>query len=194
MNYLAHVFLSGTEEDLSIGNFIADHVKGKAYLNYSAAIQKGILLNRKIDHFTDQHLLFKKNVSLLFPQYRHYSRVIVDMFFDHLLAAQWSKYHSDSLEKFSSNFYTLMDQYEGELPEKTKKMIPVMLENNWFVAYRTFGGLGEMLYQMSQRTRFPSNLSLAITELKENYSQIEKDFITFFAELQAFVADEMRKL
>ena len=89
MNYLAHVYLSGTDQDLSIGNFIADHVKGKAYLDYPDSIQRGILLHRKIDHFTDSHPLFKKNVSLLFPQYRHYSRVIVDMFFDHVLAVHW---------------------------------------------------------------------------------------------------------
>ena len=193
MNYLAHVFLSGTEKDLSIGNFIADHVKGKACLNYPEGIQKGILLHRKIDQFTDQHFLFKKNVSLLFPQYRHYSRVIVDMYFDHLLAVQWEKYHFDSLEEFSNNFYTTMDQYKGELPEKTKKMIPLIIQYNWFVAYRSFEGLREILYQMSQRTRFASNLSRAITELKENYSQIEEDFIVFFSELQAFVANEIRK-
>ena len=83
MNYLAHVYLSGPDKALSIGNFIADHIKGKAYLDYPKTIQKGIILHRKIDHFTDQHPLFRKNVTLLFPQFRHYSRVIVDMFFDH---------------------------------------------------------------------------------------------------------------
>ena len=111
MNYLAHVYLSGSDKDLIIGNFIADHVKGKAYLDYPETIQKGILLHRKIDDFTDHHPLFKKNVTLLFPQFRHYSRVIVDMFFDHFLAAQWELYHPDPLEDFSRQFYLLMQEY-----------------------------------------------------------------------------------
>ena len=92
MNYLAHVYLSEADEALTICNFIADHVKGKANLDYLETIQKGILLHRKIDHFTDQHPLFKKNVNLLFPQFGHYSRVIVDMFFDHFLASQLEFY------------------------------------------------------------------------------------------------------
>ena len=191
MNYLAHVYLSGTDQDLSIGNFIADHVKGKAYLDYPDSIQRGILLHRKIDHFTDSHPLFKKNVSLLFPQYRHYSRVIVDMFFDHMLAVHWEQYHPDPLEQFSRSFYTLMKKYEGSLPERTIKMIPIISRNNWFMAYGSLEGLKEILYQMSQRTRFPSDLSMAVVDLEENYLEISIYFGLFFKELVGFVADEL---
>ena len=60
MNYLAHLYLSGSNKDLVILNFIADHVKGKAFLDYPKVIQNGILFHRKIDHFTDQHKLFKR--------------------------------------------------------------------------------------------------------------------------------------
>ena len=87
MNYLAHVYLSGSDKDLIIGNFDLIMSK-KSLFNYPETIQKGILLHRKIDDFTDHHPDLK-NVTLLFPQFRHYSRVIVDMFFDHFLAAQW---------------------------------------------------------------------------------------------------------
>ncbi|MGB2137083.1 MAG: ACP phosphodiesterase, partial [Flavobacteriaceae bacterium] len=146
MNYLAHVYLSGSDKDLIIGNFIADHVKGIAYLDYPETIQKGILLHRKIDDFTDHHPLFKKNVTLLFPQFRHYSRVIVDMFFDHFLAAQWELYHPDPLEDFSRQFYLLMQEYSGSLPDKTKKILPILSKYNWFVAYQSLEGLEDILF------------------------------------------------
>lgn len=191
MNYLAHVYLSGTDQDLSIGNFIADQVKGKAYLDYPCSIQKGILLHRKIDHFTDSHPLFKKNVSLLFPQYRHYSRVIIDMFFDHMLAVHWEQYHPDPLEQFSRSFYTLMEKHEGILPERTIKMIPIISRYNWFVGYRSLEGLKEILYQMSQRTRFHSELSMAVVDLEENYLDISIDFGLFFNKLIGFVTNEL---
>ena len=194
MNYLAHVYLSGSDKDLIIGNFIADHVKGKAYLDYPETIQKGILLHRKIDDFTDHHPLFKKNVTLLFPQFRHYSRVIVDMFFDHFLAAQWELYHPDPLEDFSRQFYLLMQEYLGSLPDKTKKILPILSKYNWFVAYQSLEGLEDILFQMSQRTRFPSKMSLAVVELEKNYSKIALDFNTFFTELINFVQLERENL
>ena len=84
MNFLAHVYLSGKNVPLAVGNLIADRVKGNTLDGFPPVIQKGILLHRKIDHFTDHHENFKACVQLLFPVYRHYSRVIVDMYFDHL--------------------------------------------------------------------------------------------------------------
>lgn len=194
MNYLAHVYLSGPDKALSIGNFIADHIKGKAYLDYPKTIQKGIILHRKIDHFTDQHPLFRKNVTLLFPQFRHYSRVIVDMFFDHFLAAQWTFYHPDPLEEFSRSFYQMMEEYDGILPDKTKKILHVIKKHNWFLAYQSIEGLESILDQMSKRTRFSSNMSLAVAELEKNYSKIALDFNVFFGELKDFVCQEKDNL
>lgn len=187
MNYLAHVYLSGSNKHLAIGNFIADHVKGKAYLEYPESIQNGILLHRKIDYFTDKHPVFKKNVTLLFPKFRHYSRVIVDMFFDHFLAARWEHYHPDPLEEFSRKFYTMMEGYSDHLPDKTKKMLPIISKYNWFVAYRSLEGLENILFQMSQRTQFSSNMSLAIPDLQKNYSKVALEFTVFFDELKDFV-------
>ena len=54
MNFLAHIFLSGNDEEVMIGNFIADAVKGRDYLGYSDGIVKGILLHRRIDAFRPQ--------------------------------------------------------------------------------------------------------------------------------------------
>ena len=194
MNYLAHLYLSGSNKDLVIGNFIADHVKGKAFLDYPKSIQNGILLHRKIDHFTDHHKLFKKNVSLLFPKFRHYSRVIVDMFFDHFLANKWELYHSYSLDEFSKQFYQLMQEYQGNLPNKTKKILPIMSKYNWLLTYQSLEGLKDILFQMSQRTRFESNMTLSVVELEKNYSKISMDFNTFFGQLINFVQLEKAKL
>ena len=80
MNYLAHVYLSGTHTELRFGNFIADAVPGKQYEGYARGIQDGIQLHRAIHTLTDQHPIFRKHSKLLFPDFGHYSRVIVDMF------------------------------------------------------------------------------------------------------------------
>ena len=76
MNFLAHIFLSGKDENLTIGNFIADSVKGKKYLKYPAGIQKGIILHRAIDSYTDTHPVVRKSTSRLFKTYSHYLSLI----------------------------------------------------------------------------------------------------------------------
>lgn len=106
--------------------------------------------------------------------------MIIDVFFDHILAVHWKHYHPDPLEQFSRSFYTLMENRELILPERTIKMIPIISRYNWFMAYRSLEGLKEVLYQMSQRTRFPSELSMAVVDLEENYLDISIDFCLFF--------------
>ena len=88
MNYLAHLYLSAFNKEIMVGNFIADRVKGKQYLNFPQEVQQGILLHRSIDSFTDEHPVSKIIRKELFPAHRHYSSVLVDMFYDHFLALQ----------------------------------------------------------------------------------------------------------
>ena len=80
-----------------------------------------------------------------------------------------------------------MEQYSGSLPNKTNEILPVVTKYNWFMAYRSLEGLKGILFKMSQRTRFNSNMSLAIQNLEKNYSNIEFEFKIFFNELEYFV-------
>ncbi|MGB5463037.1 MAG: DUF479 domain-containing protein, partial [Aureibaculum sp.] len=100
MNYLAHIYLSGDDDYIKIGNFIADRVKGKEYLNYQTEIQYGILLHRQIDTFTDQHSIVKKSKLRLHERYSHYDGVIIDILYDHFLAKNWKIYSEIPLNKY----------------------------------------------------------------------------------------------
>ena len=87
-----------------------------------------------------------------------------------------------------------MQEYRGNLPNKTKIILPIMSKYNWLLTYQTLEGLKHMLFQMSQRTRFDSNMTLAVVELEKNYSKICLDFDTFFSQLINFVQSEKAKL
>ena len=80
------------------------------------------------------------------------------------------------------------------IPPASKKILPVLTKYNWFVTYRSLEGLETILYQMSQRTRFPIDMSLAIKDLKNNYYDIENDFYLFFDEIVDFVAEKKEHL
>lgn len=186
MNYLAHLFLSGNNEMHALGNFMADDVKGKDWQQYPEAIQNGILLHRAIDTFTDSHEIFKKHVTLLFPTYRHYSRVIVDMYYDHFLAVHWNRFHPLALADYAYLFYHSLEQHIALLPEVYTKRIAVIKRENWLLEYAQLEGLKKILGQMERRTRFPSKLSESVKELVLHYSNLEEDFFAFFESLSLF--------
>ena len=194
MNFLAHVYLSEDNFSLAIGNLIADRVKGKDLTNFSPMIQKGILLHRKIDTFTDHHPLFKECVSIFFPIYRHYSRVIIDIYFDHFLASNWDKYNSKNLKVFSNEFYDALKIESENFPENIKNFSRTLIFYNWFDSYKTITGLELILAQMEQRTRFPSKLSASTKQLKENYTYFHNHFSSFMEEVIDFTKNEIKNL
>jgi acyl carrier protein phosphodiesterase len=186
MNFLAHVLLSGDDFPLALGNLIADKIKGNELKIYPPSVQRGIFLHREIDHFTDTHPLFKACVTELFPTYRHYSRVIVDMYFDHFLAVLWNRFHPLELSEFSTQFYTKLNTTDIEFSEKTERFIDALITYNWFEQYQTIQGLHSILLQMDKRTRFDSNLANSTTELVEKYSYFQNNFLDFMQDLIRF--------
>lgn len=186
MNFLAHIYLSGDNDLIKIGNFMADGIRGKHFENYPLEIQKGIILHRAIDTFTDAHPVFRQSTKRLHENYHHYAGVIVDVFYDHFLAKNWNTYSDEKLEDFVSRFYQSLQYNHIILSERTKGMMPYMIEHNWLVSYRTVEGINRILTQMDHRTKNESKMRFATNELSEFYIEFEKEFTEFFKELNAF--------
>jgi len=185
MNYLAHIYLSGDNNDVKIGNFIADFIYGSHYQNYSQNIQKGILLHRQIDTFTDAHPIFRQSKKRLFPKFRHYSGVIVDMFYDHFLAKNFREYSPQDLEHFASNFYRLLESRREHLPSRVQNIIPIITKYNWLENYKNIKDLEHILRQMNKRAKFESHFHLSIESLEIHYETYEEEFKSFFIDLLA---------
>lgn len=183
MNYLAHIYLSGTNDLLKIGNFMADSIKGNDYEKFDSEIKKGILLHRHIDSFTDMHPIYRQSKHRLHQKYGHYSGVIMDILYDHFLARNWSKFSDEKLENYANNFYQLLQDNYDILTERIKGMMPYMIARNWFVSYATIAGLEMILFQMDYKTKHRANMQEAIVELQEFYAEFESEFFLFFQEL-----------
>ncbi|MBK7964736.1 MAG: DUF479 domain-containing protein [Bacteroidetes bacterium] len=188
MNYLAHLYLSGNNDQLKIGNFIADHVKGSAIENYSGDVLAGIHLHRLIDPFTDQHPVVAITNARLRPDFRKYAPVISDVFFDHFLARNWSQYHHLSLEEFAQNSYALMRANEHLLPLRALNMLNYMEPQNWLLHYASFHGMEKALTGLSRRTKFVSHMDKAHLFLQEHYQDFENDFELYFKDVRLYVA------
>lgn len=185
MNYLAHLFLSGENEDLLIGNFIADFIKNKEVSQYNGEVQKGVFLHRKIDTYTDNHAIVRQSTRRLQAHHRKYAPVVVDILYDHLLVHNWTKYSSTPLSDYTKWVYDILENRLLELPPKLQKRIPIMIEHDWLQAYGTKKGLRYTFERMDERTRFPSNFVDAVAHLYQDYEAFDKEFNTFFPDLIA---------
>ena len=186
MNFLAHIYLSKNDKMITIGNFIADGIRGKKYKEYPKDIQTGILLHRQIDTFTDAHPTVRKSTKRLHENYGHYSGVIVDILYDHFLAKNWKHYSDEPLADYIDEFYdTLQDNFEM-LPARIQKMMPYMIADNWLLSYASIDGIQRVLEGMNKRTKNRSKMNLAVKELEEFYKEFETEFTSFFDELIEF--------
>ena len=191
MNFLAHIYLSGNNKMVTIGNFIADGIKSDAYKNYPADIQKGILLHREIDTFTDAHPIVRQSTKRLHKNYGHYSGVIVDILYDHFLAKDWNIYSPVKLNDFVENFYEDLEEHFEILPLRIQNLIPYMIADNWLYNYSKIEGIQRVLDGMNRRTKHISRMNEATTELKKHYTEFQEEFTLFFNELIPFSKEKL---
>ena len=185
MNFLAHLYLSGNDPEIMIGNFIGDFVRGRhVHEQFKPNIALGIELHREIDEFTDSHLVVRESKKRLRPKYRHYAPVIVDMFYDHFLAARWLDYHIQPLPAFAAYAYAQLKEHEPILPERVVQMMPYLVKGNWLVSYAQLEGIHRALTVMSRRTPFDSKMDEAVFDLEKSYAEFESEFMLFFPELK----------
>lgn len=194
MNFLAHIYLSGDNELLKIGNFMADSVKGNDFLNYEDDLRKGILLHRAIDSFTDANETYRLSKHRLHEKYGHFSGVIMDVVYDHFLAKNWNKFSNETLTEFVHRFYQSISKNISVLPSKTQRIVPIMIENNWLEMYASLEGLRNILWQMSYRFKFKVDMSEAVVEVQNFYNDFEAEFFIFMEEIQQMCKEKLLEL
>jgi acyl carrier protein phosphodiesterase len=190
MNYLAHLYLSGSSDELKLGNFIGDHVKGNKYFKYPAEIQKGILLHRRIDFFTDSHSLFLDSKLCFQPAYGLFSGIVTDLVFDHLLAKNWGIYSIHTLPDFAKKIHRLLLNNFFILPGAVRQFLPFLIHNRRLESYATADGFRRVLEIMSRYTSLPDHSLAASEVLDKNLELLEGNFIQFMKEIIILVQEE----
>jgi acyl carrier protein phosphodiesterase len=187
MNYLAHTYLSGDNDDIKIGNFLGDWVKGSDYLKYSENIQTGILLHRNIDSFTDQHPIVRLSASRFHSRYARYSGVITDIIYDHYLANNWKDFSDIPLRDYVNRMHNVMLNKFELLPERLQNYLPGFMNERWIERYATLEGIRDVFDTMSKRTSLPNETEFAISVVEAFYNDFRHEFFDFFGQLIEFV-------
>ena len=184
MNYLAHIFLSGDNRKIQIGNFVGDAVKGHAYKKFSPDFRKGILLHRAIDDYTDHHPLVREAIELPRGEFGRYAGVITDIFFDYFLATGFRRYTGKSLRRFAFGFYASLIVNYRYLPERFKGFLWHFILTNRLVKYASLAGIRRSLEIMVEYKNLGVDPDKAIGFLAANRVQLQGIFERFFPDVQ----------
>jgi len=166
-----------------VGNFIGDHVKGRQYVRYSSDVQKGILLHRHIDSFTDAHPVFRESAQFFREGYRRYAKVVGDIIYDHLLAAHWNSYSDESLVHFVNNAHLVLMRNYFLLPSRVKQFLPFLIKSRRLENYQNFEGVERTLRIMSANSSLPDHTDYALTQLENHYEELSAQFHRFMTDI-----------
>lgn len=191
MNWLAHVFLSESDVELRLGNLLADIVRGEELRRMSAAFQRGAQKHKQIDAFTDSHPLVKRSRSRVSAEYRRFSGVLVDVFYDYLLATNWDRYSPIVLDAFTAKFYADIESRHIELPSSARVTLDRIIRHDLLGSYRHHEGVERSLRRisayLSSRWSREFTLEKGVADLISQQAGFEADFAEFFPELRAAV-------
>ncbi len=185
MNHLAHCFLSFGDEDLLLGNFIGDFVKGHDWQKYPLPVQQGILLHRNIDTYTDNHPLTDRSVTRIRPYARRYAPPFVDILYDHLLAIHWNQYSDTSFDTWAEKTYQQLQNRAADMPPILQERLPKMLAGRFLHGYTNRAGLEWVLDRFSQRITGEFDAKSLGNAFFEEIDAFSEDFKGFFPDLVA---------
>ena len=191
MNLLAHAILSPDDPGILVGNLTADWIKGRARLEMPAELRAGFELHRRIDSFTDTHPHAAACAELLDPQWGRYSPVLVDIFFDHLLAQAWQDHCVCDRKLFILCVYAALRDRVNLLPPRAQYAAHMMMADDWLSCYATLDGIGLSLTRISSRLNHGIELAPAVRDFVSHRAAFEQAFTDFFPQLQRHVAEAL---
>lgn len=193
MNWLAHVFLSEPDVEFRLGNLLADIVRGEELRRMSAGFQRGAQKHKQIDAFTDSHLVVKRSRGRVSPEFRRFSGVLVDVFYDHLLATNWDAYSPIVLDAFTAKFYADIESSSIELPSSARVTLDRIIRHDLLGSYRRIEGVERSLRRvsayLSSRWRREFELERGVVDLIAQRAGFDADFAEFFPQLRVAVTN-----
>ena len=187
MNFLAHLHLSGENDGLIVGNFLADFIRNSQVEDLPEPIREGVALHRMIDTYTDNHPMVRQSSARLRPKHRKYAPVLVDVFYDFLLARNWGRYHAAPLSNFTASTYQVLEEHRSLMPPFLQERLSLMIADDWLHRYTTPEGLSFVFSRMKRRLTRPEWLSGALDSLLADLEAYEEEFNAFFPEVIEFV-------
>lgn len=167
---------------------------GRTGRPWPRALLAGIHLHRAIDAYIDQHPLFKACVARLGSEHRRVAGIALDVFFDHLLARFWLRYHLESLSDYSEAFFVHCAARGEDLPVRAAALMARAQQHKLFESYAQLDVVEAVLIRIDQRLSRRTSLIRIMPVLRAEEVFLLRQFELIMPELQAFSAQQRRSL
>jgi acyl carrier protein phosphodiesterase len=175
VNHLAHALLATRTGTSIVGNLLGDFVKGRPGDAYRGELLLGIRVHRAVDAFVDGHAAFRRSRDRLPRPLRRWAGVLVDLGYDHVLAARWRDLGEGSLRDFADRVYAELAAARGRLPARMHRFVDYLAGTDLLVAYADPSGLARALRGLSRRVSRANPLGDAAADLVREAAGLEED-------------------
>lgn len=186
LNHLAHALLAGANDDLLLGSLLGDFWRGAPDPGWPPGVRDGVFLHRRIDVYTDSHPVVAAARALFDAPLRRYAGILVDVYFDHVLAREWAYYSDEPLAAFSARTGDLLDHHAAWLPADLNRFARYFRTHGLFGAYVQRATIEQVLGGISGRLRRANPLGQAGPALWVRADALDEAFARFFPGLTAF--------
>lgn len=186
MNFLAHALLAGDDPALIVGGVVGDWIKGLLPGRLPPDLARGVALHRAIDSHAETHPAFQRSRQRMSAERRRYAGVLVDIFYDHLLARDWAE--ETPLAAACGVIYGHIDARLPDLPETARPALSLMARQDWLGSYATVEGIADVLRRMGQRARQPNPLAGGEADFLRDAAGFEADFGEWLRDARTFAA------
>ena len=193
MNYLAHALLAGQSPALVVGGVIGDFIKGPLPGLLPPDLARGVALHRAIDTFAETNPAFCASRNRVSPERRRYAGVLVDIFYDHLLARDWEQIHHLPLSDYSASVYTTIAGRLNDISTSAHFALQLMANEDWLSSYAGIDGISDVLARMSRRARQPNPLAGGEQEFLTDPTGFAADFDHWLVDARRFADQWMAR-
>lgn len=189
MNWLAHLHLARDgDDDALLGALLGDFAFGTSGLDrWGPVVHREILVHRRVDRFTDTHPRVASLREAFAPGRRRYAGIVLDVYFDHLLARDWARWSDVPLDAFTARAYDAVQARWDALPPRLQAIAPRMRVHDWLGGYRERANVDLAVTRIATRlSRHGDRLVDALTDLVAVEPAARSGFDAFYAELDAF--------
>lgn len=181
MNHLSHLFLSGDDPQIIIGNFITDFLSPSEQRAVSYELSQGIRLHLFIDHTIDHDPVFLQSIQLIRTSQGRYAPVVADIFYDYLLVQHWIEFSNIDFFTFKSKCYSiLLESGHMPIPDIAKQRVFRMVENDFLSSYLTIDFIPQTFSFIKKRAKFQNYFDQALEDFKLMHDQLDKQFLLVF--------------
>ncbi len=189
MNYLAHAWLARHSDDAILGALLGDFVFGQlALADWPEPVRAEIIRHRRIDRYTDAHPAVVA-ARARFGALRRYAGIALDVYFDHCLARDWSRWSEVPLDAFSARVYRILNRRRDALPARLGALLPHMIAQDWLGSYRQRASVDRAVRGIATRlSRNGDRLVDCLAVLRREAAAMDATFAAFFPDLVAATA------